>query len=224
MPEKKVSKILRCWPAFRKKPLCFRERSRAMRSACDSDSRCGLACDASARDANSLVMWVERCEPLRCGRFGQGPLNGGGFKRGGFPDLDSSFLFCPFLSFFVLFCPFLGLSRFFLDFPDLPADGPGIFPICPFPLSRPIKSTYEEQSRKGPRHNLDLSRKKWETPGFGNPFSFSQFGGQLAGSQKEIDPWQIWSLKMLQNDSSRPQPQHRIEYLDLWVHDFYPVS
>ena len=31
-------------------------------------------------------------------------------------------------------------------------------------LSRPIKSTYEEQSRKGPRHNLDLSRKKWETP------------------------------------------------------------
>ena len=31
------------------------------------------------------------------------------------------------------------------------------------------KSPYEEQSRKGPRHNLDLSRKKWETPGFGNP-------------------------------------------------------
>ena len=35
-----------------------------MRSACDSDSRCGLACDASARDAKSLAMWVERCEPL----------------------------------------------------------------------------------------------------------------------------------------------------------------
>ncbi len=63
----------------------------------------------------------------------------------------------------------LGLSRFFPDFPDLLGDGPGTFPICPFPLSRPIKSTYEEQSRKGPRHNLDLSRKKWETPGFGNP-------------------------------------------------------
>ena len=42
-------------------------------------------------------------------------------------------------------------------------DGPGIFPICPF------RSTHEEQSRKGPRHNLDLSRKKWETPRFGNP-------------------------------------------------------
>ena len=35
-----------------------------MRHACDSDSRCGLACDASARDAKSLAMWVERCEPL----------------------------------------------------------------------------------------------------------------------------------------------------------------
>ena len=36
-----------------------------MRNACDSDSRCGLACDASARDAKSLAMRVERCEPLR---------------------------------------------------------------------------------------------------------------------------------------------------------------
>ena len=38
----------------------------------------------------------------------QGPLNGG-VSNGGFPDLDSSFLFCPFLS-----------------FPDFS----GIFPIC----------------------------------------------------------------------------------------------
>ena len=91
----------------------------------------------------------------------------GGFKRG-FPDLDLSFLFCLFLS-------FLGLSRFFRDFPDLLGDGPGIFPIRPFSLSRPIKSTYEEQSRKGPRHNLDLSPKKWETPGLETPrLSFSQ--------------------------------------------------
>ena len=98
----------------------------------------------------------------------QEPLNGG-VSNGG---VSRSGLVLPFLSFFVLFCPFLsflGLSRFSRDFPDLLADGPGIFPICPFPLSRPIKSTYEEQSRKGPRHNLDLSRKKWETPGFGNP-------------------------------------------------------
>ena len=36
-----------------------------MRNGCDSDSRCGLACDASTRDAKSLAMWVERCEPLR---------------------------------------------------------------------------------------------------------------------------------------------------------------
>ena len=50
-------------------------------------------------------------------------------------------------------------------------DGPGIFPISPFPLSRPIKSTYEEQSRKGPRHNLEPFPKKvgntrvWKPPG-----------------------------------------------------------
>ena len=66
----------------------------------------------------------------------------GGFKRGDFPIWT-----CP--SFFVLFCPFR-------DFPDLSGDSSGIFPICPFPLSRPINSAYEEQSRKGLRHNLDL--------------------------------------------------------------------
>ena len=38
-----------------------------MRNACDSDSRCGLACDASTRDAKSLALWVERCEPLSMG-------------------------------------------------------------------------------------------------------------------------------------------------------------
>ena len=92
------------------------------------------------------------------------PISGAA-KRGvsnGLPDLDLSFFFCPFLS-------FLGLSRFFRDFPDLLGDGPGIFLIRPFSLVRSIKSTYEEQSWKGPRHNLDLSRKKWETPGFRNP-------------------------------------------------------
>ena len=81
----------------------------------------------------------------------QGPLNGGVSRSG---------LVLPFLS-------FLGLSRFFRDFPDLLGDGPGIFPIRPFSFSRPIKSTYGEQSRKGPRHNLDFSRKKWETPRLG---------------------------------------------------------
>ena len=73
-------------------------------------------------------------------------------------------------SFFVLFVLFfLGLSRFFRDFPDLLGDGPRIFLICPFPLSRPIKSTYKEQSRKCPRHNMDLSRKSGRPPWFGNP-------------------------------------------------------
>ena len=76
------------------------------------------------------------------------------------------------------FFVFLGLSRFFRDFPDLSGDGPGIFPIRPFSLSRPIKSTYEEQSRKGPRHNLDLTRKKWETPRFGTPGLASQRPGR----------------------------------------------
>ena len=104
----------------------------------------------------------------------QGPLNGG-VSSGG---VSWSGLVLPFLSFFVLFCPFLsflGLSRFFWDFPDLLGDGPGIFPICLFPLSRPIKGTYEEQSRKGPRHNLDLPKKVGNPPVWKPPrFSFSQ--------------------------------------------------
>ena len=41
----------------------------AMQNACDSDTRCGLACYASARDAKSLAMRVERCEPLKCPIF-----------------------------------------------------------------------------------------------------------------------------------------------------------
>ena len=35
-----------------------------MWNACGSNSRCGLASDVSARDAKSLAMWVERCQPL----------------------------------------------------------------------------------------------------------------------------------------------------------------
>ena len=63
-------------------------------------------------------------------RFLQGPLNGG-VSNGG---ASRSGLVLPFLSFFCLF----------RDFPDLLGDGPGIFPIRPFSLCRPIKSTYEE--------------------------------------------------------------------------------
>ena len=124
---------------------------------------------ALARPSGSLVvgtlavlrMWKFEAKFVLTGARVSKAAKRGGFKPGGFPDLDLSFLFCPFLS-------FLALSRFFRDFPDLLGDGSGIFPIRPFSLSRPIKSTYEEQSRKGPRHNQDLSRKKWETPRFGN--------------------------------------------------------
>ena len=46
-----------------------------MQNACDSDSGCALACDASTCDAKSLAMWVERCEPLRRGRFDENGEN-----------------------------------------------------------------------------------------------------------------------------------------------------
>ena len=84
----------------------------------------------------------------------------GGFQTGGFPDLDLSFLLCPVLS-------FLGLSRFFRDFPDLLGDGPGIFPIRLFSLSRPIKSTYEEQSatQSGPFPKKVGNPPVWKHPG-----------------------------------------------------------
>ena len=104
----------------------------------------------------------------RSGPFSEPP--DGGVSRSG--------LVLPFLS-------VLGLSRFFWDFPELLRDGPGIFPICPFPLSWPIKSTYEEQSRKGLRHNLDLSQKKWEPPPpFGKPPGLAslKIGGRNVGS------------------------------------------
>ena len=85
----------------------------------------------------------------------------GSFKRGGFPIWTGPSFFVLFGTFFPIF---LGFSRFARgwsgDFPDLSFSS----------FSAYFKSTYEEQSQKGPRHNLDLSRKKWETP----RFSFSQ--------------------------------------------------
>ena len=70
----------------------------------------------------------DSCESFQGSRLSslsQGPLNGGGFQTGGFPDLDLSFLF-------FLFCPFWDFPDFFRDFPDLLGDVPGIFPIRPF--------------------------------------------------------------------------------------------
>ena len=84
-----------------------------------------------------MLLWQSADRGQRCkNTVSQGPLNGGVSNSGGFPIWT-----CPS---FLLFCPFsslLGLSRFFRDFPDLLGDGPGIFPISPFPLSRPIKIT-----------------------------------------------------------------------------------
>ena len=92
----------------------------------------------------------------------------GGFQTGGFPDLDLSFLFCP----FVLF----GTFPIFLGFPDLLGHGPGIFPICPFPLSRP---TLRAPTRNSPDRVRDtiwtFPEKSGKHPGLETPrFSFSQ--------------------------------------------------
>ena len=62
MPGKKPAKILRCWPAMRKIGVFFKtERCEipAIRTPAAV-----WACDAGARNAKSLAMWVERCEPL----------------------------------------------------------------------------------------------------------------------------------------------------------------
>ena len=98
----------------------------------------------------------------------QGPLNGGVFKRGGFP-------IWTFPSFFVLFCPFLSFWDFPGDFPDLLRDGPGIFPICPFPLSRLLRAP----TRNSPERVRDTiwtcPEKSGKHPGLETPrFSFSQ--------------------------------------------------
>ena len=139
-------------------PTHFCRMAGAMKIA--SERRCAILVHSGLR----VAMWITNV---------QGPLNGGVSNTG----VSRSGLVLAFLS-------LLGLSRFFWDFPDLLGDGPGIFLIRPFSLSRPIKSTYEEQSRKGPRHNLDLPPKSGKHPGLETPrFGFSEnVGGQ-------ISPW-----------------------------------
>ena len=78
----------------------------------------------------------------------------GGFNRGfrRYGLVCPNLFFCPFWDFPI----FAGFSRFVR----------GIFPIYPFPLSQPINSTYEEQSRKGPRHNFGaFPNPIWKHPG-----------------------------------------------------------
>ena len=83
----------------------------------------------------------------------------GGFKTGGVPDLDLS----------LLFLSLLGLSRFFRDFPDLLGDGPGIFPIRTFSLSRPIIEHLRGSVPKGSATQSGPLLKKVGNPPFGNP-------------------------------------------------------
>ena len=92
----------------------------------------------------------------------------GVFQRGRFPDLDSSFLSCPSLS-------FLGLSRFFRDFPDLLGDGPGFSRFVPFLFLGLLKSTFEEQSRRVRDTIWTFPEKNGKHLGLETPrFSFSQ--------------------------------------------------
>ena len=112
------------------------------RDVCDRD------CEVSTQAGN----------PCDSGALFQGPLNRG-VSNGGFSRSRHVFLFCPLFSFW-------DFPDFFGIFPICPGHPWGIFPICPFPLSRPINSAYEEQSRKGLRHNLELSRNRLEIPRF----------------------------------------------------------
>ena len=85
-----------------------------------------------------------------------------------------------------------------------------------FPYSRPINSTYEERSRKGLRHNQDLSRKKWETPRLETP-QFIGFGkrGLLEKGSFQESPFSSDSREFRDSRDSREPPdsgkQRRIQ-------------
>ena len=83
LPQKAPAKFLQCWPAMPTNSHVLGHR--AMRNVCGSDSRCGLACDATACDAKSLAIRVERCEPLRPSLNAQRP-----WMPGGTPDPRNS--------------------------------------------------------------------------------------------------------------------------------------
>ena len=118
----------------------------------------------------------------------QGPLNGGGSNGG----VSRSGLVLPFLS----FLSFFGLSRFFWDLPDLRRDGPGIFLICPFPLSQPFKEHLRGTVPKGSATQSGPFPKKvgntrvWNPPGLASLKmwfmyrSFRRLGPQSLGDFK----------------------------------------
>ena len=100
------------------------------------------------------------------------------FQTGGFPDLDLSFLFCPFFSFF-------GLSRVFRVFPDLLGDGPGISRFVPFLFLGPL-GILRAPTRNSPERVRDtiwtFPKKSGKHPGLETPrFSFSQTSLLSAG-------------------------------------------
>ena len=107
---------------------------------------------------NSYLRKITLKHTFSCKNY-QGPL-GGGVSNGG---VSRSGLVLPFLS-------FLGLSRFFRDFPSLYGDSSGISRFVPLRLSRPVNSTYEEQSREGPTQSRPFPKKVgnppvWKPPG-----------------------------------------------------------
>ena len=71
------------------------------------------------------------------------------------------------------------LSRFFLGFSRFVRDSSEIFPICPFPLSRPINGAYKEQSRKVRDSIWTFPEKSGKPPVLETPrLSFSQNSGK----------------------------------------------
>ena len=122
--------------------------------------------------------------PFWSSTLSQGPLNRG-VSNGG---ASRSGLVLPFFVLFGTFPIFPGLSRFARGWP-------GDFPDSSLSLSRPIKSTYEEQSRKGPWHNLDLSRESGKPPGLETPrFGLSRLSGGTAATPYLLTRWH-WERK-----------------------------
>ena len=104
---------------------------------------------------------------------------GVGFARCGLVRRDLSLLFCS-GSFLMLF--------------------QGFVPLLAVPLSRPVKRTYQEHSRKCPGHNQDLSRKKGNLPVY-LPWSQGVVGHTLRdtpvfSTQNPCFPFAGWNLEV----------------------------
>ena len=110
--------------------------------------------DVKMRAAPSNLARFLRPQDSRASKRGCFKQGGGGVSRSG--------LVLPFLS-------FLGLFPIFWDFPDLRGDPPGIFRFVLFRFLGLLRAPTRNSPERVRDKNLDLSRKKWETPGFGNP-------------------------------------------------------